>query len=118
MHKRCSLFFCDRSHYAQGLCARHYQNLRRNGSPISTEDAMLLLEWLYDYRGLTERWLGAFTGDYTGTCPYCKRFINNIGDHAQDCVIWDGMKILDDTEQPEHPGLEKFTKKETDNASV
>lgn len=39
MNKTCSVWFCDRKHYAKGYCVNHYRGLQRYGSPYGKHDA-------------------------------------------------------------------------------
>jgi len=44
--KKCKLFFCNNEHFAKGYCKKHYQAVRRHGSPISPhqQDTLALMK--------------------------------------------------------------------------
>jgi hypothetical protein len=42
-HLTCTLFFCNETHYALGLCKRHYQKYTRDKHHATEEDLDLVI---------------------------------------------------------------------------
>lgn len=91
---RCGLWWCNEKHYSRGYCGRHYQQYRRNGTPLSrrTPEVTIFYEKVEEL-SLVIQEIILSNGEYedkdgTTRCLYCGNELMYSGDqHAPECLI-------------------------------
>lgn len=88
MTQSCSVWWCDKPHYALGYCKAHLTAVKRFGTPYGKklEEFARIDDTITIGRKIATVALAVAETSLTGICPYCGANTITEEEHEKDCI--------------------------------